>query len=200
MADEQIPGLDFVSLDFETANPSRASVIQIGIVKVRDGVPGKVHCLPVRPPLGHETFHPRNIAVHGLTARYLAGAAPWRDIYARFEKFTRDLPVVAHNAAFEKSVVNAACEASGIVPAPFEYRCSVKLVQRLIPEAPNHKLNTIAEFLGVDAFEHHDAGADALAAARVVVATAHRSGLPTIGQLWPTGTPKKTRTDVRNAA
>lgn len=33
-----LPGLSFTAIDFETANPKRASVCAVGVVKVRDGV------------------------------------------------------------------------------------------------------------------------------------------------------------------
>ena len=40
--------------------------------------------------------------------------------------------------------------------------------RRLLPELPNHKLNTICDYLGVD-LDHHHAGSDSRACAEILL-------------------------------
>lgn len=178
--------LDFVAIDFETANPKRASVIQIGLAKVRDGQIIKKACTMVFPPRNFTAFAERNIAVHGLTPKDIHGAPYWPEILDRLVKFTGDLPLVAHNAPFERSVIVAASEAEGLEVPDFRYCCTQKLAQRLLPEAPSYKLDLLTGYLGLPAFGHHDAGDDAVACAELALAIARHAGITDFDDLWPT--------------
>ena len=194
-----IPGLNFVAIDFETANPKRASVCQIGLVRVLDGIPGGVKCEFVAPPPGFTNFHERNIAVHGITRRQVEGRPSWDSMLDRLLKFTLDgtLPLIAHNAPFEKSVITQATEAIGRTVPDFTYHCTVKLAKRLQPEESSHKLNEVAERLGVPPFAHHNAGDDAMASALIVLGLADQHELTSIEDLWPSRV-QAARTPVHN--
>lgn len=193
--------LDFVAIDFETANPKRASVIQIGLAKVRDGQIIKKACTMVFPPQGFTNFAERNIAVHGLTPKSVHGAPYWPEILERLVKFTGDLPLVAHNAPFERSVIVQASEAEGLTPPDFRYCCTQKLAQRLLPEAPSYKLDMLTDYLGRPSFSHHDAGDDAVACAELALAIAEHAGITDFDDLWPTeDLAKRTLNQYRKAA
>lgn len=183
-----IPGLNFVAIDFETANPKRASVCQIGLVRVLNGIPGAVKCEFVSPPPGFTNFHERNIAVHGITKPQVEGKPSWESMLDRLIAFSKDLslPLVAHNAPFEKSVITQATEAIGRDVPDFTYHCTVKLAKRLQPDESSHKLNEVAARLGVPPFEHHNAGDDAMASALIVLGLADQHGLTSVDDLWPT--------------
>lgn len=178
-------GLNFVAIDFETAGPKRASVCQIGLAKVRDGQITKTACEMVKPPRGFTDFHPRNIQVHGLTPKSIYGAPGWPGILDRLIRFAGDLPLIGHNVAFEKSVIVQASEAEGLTAPDFKYLCSQKLAQTHLPEAGSFRLNMLAEHLGMPAFAHHDAGADAAACAALVLKIAEHTGLDDLESLWP---------------
>ncbi|MDN5813461.1 MAG: hypothetical protein L0J68_13190 [Micrococcaceae bacterium] len=120
---------NFVVLDFETANPKRASVCQIGVAKVVGGKVAAVHTYPVCPPRGFEVFHPNNIAVHHLTPSYIEGAPDWPELLDRLVRFTGGLPLLGHNVAFERSVINAATIESGLEVPEFDYECTMKLAK-----------------------------------------------------------------------
>lgn len=185
--------LDFLAIDFETANPKRASVCQIGLAKVRDGKVIKTACLPVRPPAGFTNFHERNIAVHGLTPRSIYGASGWPEILERLTVFAGDLPLVAHNAAFEKSVIVQASEAEGLTAPDFTYMCSVKMARHVVPGLGSYRLNLVSEHLGLPAFAHHDAGDDAVACANLVMALADHAGSTELGAMLPAISPRRWR-------
>jgi DNA polymerase-3 subunit epsilon len=61
-------------------------------------------------------------------------------------------------------------------------------------ELDGYRLPNVARHLGISLDNHHDAGADALACATVVVEISTRSGKKTIGDLWAT---EKLRSSTR---
>jgi DNA polymerase-3 subunit epsilon len=60
-------------------------------------------------------------------------------------RFTRGLPLVAHNAAFDRGFWQAETQRAGLDPDPaHEFACTVLLSRRLYPQAANHRLGTLA--------------------------------------------------------
>lgn len=177
--------LDFVAIDFETANQSRASVCQIGIVRIIDGVPGNKATLYITPPPGYEKFAPICVGVHGITAPDVVGAPAWPDILDRIVKFTYDgeLPLVGHNASVERSCITKASEAHGITPPAFDYFDTLKLARNQWPKESTHSLGKLTASLGLPAFAHHDAGEDAEACARLLLRVAAERGVNSLDQL-----------------
>lgn len=206
MTDTALPsaalaGLDFVAIDFETANPKRASVCQIGIAMIRGGEVTKKATSYVMPPPGHEHFADRNIAIHGITRRTLNNATecpPWPDVLERIIKFSKGLPLVGHNVSVERSIIVQASEACGITAPDFEYLCSQKLAKHHLPEAPSYRLNNLVEALNLATFTHHDAGEDAVACANLVIHLARSSGTTNLAELWPA--PRPVRPYYRRSA
>ena len=166
--------LDFIALDFETANQKRGSVIQIGITKVLNGAVVKTATSFITPPPGLGRFDINCTRVHGLSPRDVAGAPEWPEILDRIVKFAGDLPLVGHNASVERSCIVQASDAHGIIPPPFEYFCSLKLARKTYPTEPSHSLGKLSASLGLPQFAHHDAGEDAVASAALVLHIAKR--------------------------
>lgn len=176
--------MDFVALDFETANRNRASICQIGIARVLGGVITKHATLYVNPPPGHHGFEQRNINVHGIRAADIQGAPGWPEILERMVRFVGPLPIVAHSISVERGMIKAATEACGLSLPEFTYYCSLKLARRLAPEQPSHSLGKLSASLGLPGFNHHDAGEDAMASARLVVHLARQVGQHDVNALF----------------
>lgn len=193
-----LPGLDFVAIDFETANPKRASVCQIGIAKIRSGIVTHQATMYVMPPEGHQHFAPRNISIHGITRRMIDGAPDWPEVLPRITKFAGSLPLVGHNVSVERSIIVQASEASGIEAPEFDYLCSQKLAQHRLPDADSYRLNNLVEALNLATFTHHDAGEDAVACANLVIHIARTEGITDLAELWPV--PKPPRPYYRRSA
>ena len=56
----------------------------------------------------------------------------------------------------------------GIDFPEFKYLCTVKLSQKAYPELESHKLNRLAEVMGID-FSHHHSGDDAYVCAEILL-------------------------------
>lgn len=166
--------LDFTAIDFETANGSAASACQVGLARVRDGRVVAATGWLIRPPAGHDAFHEWNTRIHGITADDVRTAPGWSAQLPRLIDFIGGDVLVAHNASFDTRVLRAACEATGDDLEPFDYLCSLQVARRVY-DLPSYKLPAAAAAAGHAAFAHHDAAADALACAQIVIDAGRRS-------------------------
>lgn len=180
--------LDFVAVDFETASAQRASVCQVGLTRVVDGVVQAEDSWLVVPPTGVDAFSPRNVMIHHITPAIVRKyGIDWEDSLDRFEEVVAGLPLVAHNAPFDRSVFEHATRAIGFGVPRHRWEDTVRLSRRHCRDLPNHRLPTVAAHLGVGEFHHHDACADARACALIATSIARRIGADTFDDLWDAG-------------
>ena len=71
-----------------------------------------------------------------------------------------------HNAPFDVGVLVANLGAYKMPPPDIRYFCTLELARVALPGMPNHRLGTLATFFGIP-LQHHDAGSDAVACARL---------------------------------
>lgn len=167
--------MNFTAIDFETANGSRGSACAVGLAKVVGGEVVDVARHLIRPPSGVGSFSPRNVAVHGIRARDVAGAPGWVDVYDLVRGFAGGDTLVAHNAPFDMSVLVAVSRACGFEPDRPPVVCTLAASRALLRLEKN-TLPVVVDHLGLPPFDHHEPAADALAAARVAVALGARFG------------------------
>jgi DNA polymerase-3 subunit epsilon len=165
--------LDFTAIDFETANPSNASACAVGLVKVRGGQVVAQTGWLIQPPAGHDRFFELNTRIHGITAEDVIGAPTWTGQLAAMDAFIGGDVLVAHNAGFDMAVIKRACEATGDDCPPYRYACSLQ-VARKVYQLESYRLPFVAAEAGFSEFAHHNATADALACAHVMIDAARR--------------------------
>jgi len=157
--------LNFVAIDFETANYRSDSACAVGLVKVADGkiVDTAVHL--IRPPTQAFAFTP----IHGLTWSDVAEADDFGQLWPRLEPFLDGAEFfAAHNASFDRRVLHACCETYGIVAPSLAFRCTVQIARRAWNIRPT-KLSDVCRELAI-ALNHHEALSDAMACAQIVLA------------------------------
>jgi DNA polymerase-3 subunit epsilon len=174
--------LDFTAIDFETANPSNASACAVGLVKVRGGQVVAQTGWLIQPPAGHDRFFELNTRIHGITADDVIGAATWTGQLAAMDAFIGGDVLVAHNAGFDMAVIKRACEATGDDCPPYRYACSLQ-VARKVYRLESYRLPFVAAEAGFADFAHHNATADAMACAHVMIDAARRIGASDIEAL-----------------
>lgn len=169
--------LDFVSLDFETANESRSSACAIGLVEVTNGVSTRVMSRLFRPPAGFDDFSGWNIAIHGITPQMVADEPRFADLWPEVLDFIGDRPIVAHNASFDLSVLRATLNASDLEWPELSYACTM-VMSRALFDLTSHGLSYVAHKAGIPWNEekHHDALYDAQACANITLAMAKIKG------------------------
>ncbi len=112
----------------------------------------------------------------------VAGKPAFGEVWPEVERVVGGLPVVAHNAGFDRGAVREACGHSGIDAPGWDFRCSLAIARRHL-DLESYRLPDVAGALGVELIAHHDAGADAAAAADIVVALAARVGVDSLAEL-----------------
>jgi len=162
--------MNFISIDFETANESRVSICAAGLAVFEDGKLVESTSWLVRPPKGHGWFRMDFTECHGLTWYDIQNAPEFPVIAPEFlARLTRADIVIAHNAAFDIGHLRATLNHFGMKYPEFDYLCTCHLARRVWPDLPNHRLDTLAAHIG-HKFNHHNAKADAEAAGRVLLA------------------------------
>lgn len=169
-------GPSFVGFDVETANGSRGSICAIGLTVVKGGRTVETHSWLCRPPEGLNKFAAGNILIHGIRPQDVSNQPSFRQRFGDMLDVIGDLPLVAHNAAFDIGAIREASATESMSWRPLTYGCTLKWSRLALPGLPNHKLPTVASELGVDLRNHHDASADAAAAAGIALELMRRKG------------------------
>ncbi|WP_448257038.1 3'-5' exonuclease [Microbacterium aurum] len=174
--------LDFTAIDFETANNSSASACAVGLTRVRDGRVVATAGWLIKPPAGHDRFFELNIGIHGIRPADVADAADWTTQLADLTAFIGDDVLVAHNAGFDMTVLRRACEVTDAECPPYRYVCSLQ-ASRKTYDLASYRLPLVAAAAGFLDFAHHDATADALACAHIMIDAAQRAGAQDVVEL-----------------
>jgi DNA polymerase-3 subunit epsilon len=132
-------------IDFETTGISPgqgARATEIAAVLVRDG-----RIVDRYASLMHSgaLVSPFIEQLTGISNAMLQDAPPAAQVMCEVCRFTRGLPLVAHNAAFDRGFWRAEARLAGLDEDPaHEFACTVLLSRRLYPQAANHRLGTLA--------------------------------------------------------
>ncbi len=166
-----LPGIDaFVALDFETADYFPDSACAIGLVRVERGEIVQRQTALIRPPRQQMTFS----YIHGITWPMVARADSFAEVWGRFLPMLEDVHyIAAHNAPFDRRVLTACCERAELPVPEVPFVCTVQLARRRWGARPND-LKSVCRRLRIR-LSHHQAGSDAEACARIVLAAHDQS-------------------------
>lgn len=157
----------FNAIDVETANADRASICQIGIVHVRNGVIVDRWDTLVNP---EDWFDPCNVSIHGIDERAVRKAPTLPDVRDELRRRLRGSVLVSHTS-FDRVAFERAMTRYDLEQLQVTWLDSASIVRRTWPERygqSGYGLKNVAKDLGI-AFRHHDALEDAQAAAEVVI-------------------------------
>lgn len=164
---------NFVAIDFETADYGADSACAIGLVKVRGNRVVAKHAALIRPPRRSFVF----TYLHGIRWGDVKAAPHFGDIWPALETHLDGADfVLAHNASFDRGVLETCCAVHGLAAPEIPYVCTVKLARAIWNIRPT-RLPNVCRYLNIDLRNHHDAVADALACARIGLA-ALKEGYP----------------------
>lgn len=172
--------MDFTAIDFETATEKSDSACSVAVVEVRGDEIARSYSTLIRPP--RLAFSPFNIRIHGITPEMVAHERGFAGIWPELRLFLENHIVLAHNAPFDMGVLKSSLLSNHIAPPHFLHCCTVQIARKVWPDLPNHKLNTVGDFLHVD-FRHHDALEDARACAEIPLAAAKQLGVDSVEAL-----------------
>jgi len=109
----------------------------------------------------------------GITNEMVAAAPPAQVVMREAAAFVGARPMVAHNAAFDRQFWRSELAHCGL-EASNDFACTLLLSRRLYPDAPNHKLGTLAQWFDLPVSGRaHRALADAEVAAHLLARMQH---------------------------
>jgi DNA polymerase-3 subunit epsilon len=156
--------MNFVAIDFETANYQANSACSVGLVKVVDGVIVDKAMYLIKPPTREFAF----TYIHGLTWNDIAKQEDFGSLWPKFEPLLTGADfLAAHNASFDKRVLEACCATYGLPMPPVPFQCTVKVARRTWSIYPT-KLSNVCEMLKIE-LNHHEALSDAMACAQIIL-------------------------------
>jgi len=159
--------MNYVAIDFETANRSRASACSMAAVTVENGqIVNSAYSL-IRPPILQ--FDYWNTKIHGLTAKDVEDKPTFAELWDRIKPQLEHKVVIAHNAVFDIGVLRSMLDEYGLAHPKFQYVCTVEMARRVWTDVENYKLSTLAQRFAIE-FDHHHALHDARTCALIALA------------------------------
>lgn len=157
---------DFAAIDFETANNERSSVCSVGVVIVRGGKIEKKFYSLIKPE--PEYYNYWCSRVHGLYITDTDDAPIFPEVWQQIQPLIEELPLVAHNKAFDESCLKAAFRVYQMDYPDYEFHCTCIASRRQWPGESN-TLDAASLRCGYDLRNHHHALADAEACAAIAL-------------------------------
>lgn len=161
--------MNFVTIDFETANSFPQSACSVGLAKFdSDGNVIDTYYSLIKPPHGFDTFYAHNIEIHGIHPRDVSQAPDFAYIWPEIEYFIGDDFVVAHNAQFDMNVLKSLISCFDLPEPEIKYLCSLRISRKIWPNLPSHALTALSEHFGFD-YNAHNALDDAVNCGKVFI-------------------------------
>jgi DNA polymerase-3 subunit epsilon len=163
LQDRRLSELAFTAFDTETTGlePSAGDeIISIGAVRIVNGrlLKNEVFEQLVDP---RRALSRESAAIHGIGAKALEGQPVIERVLPSFHRFCEDSVLVAHNAAFDMRFLQLKEASSGVRFAQ-PVLDTLLLSAAVHPSHADHRLESIAERLGVRVIGRHTALGDAL--------------------------------------
>lgn len=175
--------MDFVAIDFETANSNRTSACSVGMAIVEnDKITETKHFLIKPYPFYFDNI---NTSIHGITEKDVVNAPTFDILWNEISGLIENKVVVAHNAVFDISVLSRTL-AHYNIPFPKCYSsCTYKLSRYVFPELGCYRLDFVSDALSVELSSHHNAECDAVACAEIFIKIINRLGINDLSDFKP---------------
>lgn len=157
--------MDFVAIDFETADYGADSACAVGLARVSGGRIVDTATYLIRPPRERFEF----TYIHGITWPMVVDAPPFAEVWPQARPMLAGAArLVAHNAPFDRAVLTACCAAARLAAPRIPFACTVRLARQAWDIRPT-KLPDVCRHLCIPLI-HHDAASDARACAEIAIA------------------------------
>lgn len=151
----------FIAFDLETTGtlPGVDQIVEIGAVLFNEqGAPETIFTTLINPCIPMPEAASR---VNGITDNMLVGKPLITDVLEAFAEFCEDIPMVAHNAAFDAQFLTADIKKHEMSAPRGVILDTLPLARKVYPGLANYKLGTLIQHLGIPSTNFHRAEEDA---------------------------------------
>lgn len=155
----------YIVLDTETTglSPSNNELIEVAAIKVKDHrIIDQYETLIKPTEQGNGRYIPWRITqITGINDRMVRDKPTFPEIVDQLTEFVEDLPIVAHNANFDRNFLNASYNRYCHKPFPNDFIDTLSMSRALLPRG-SHSLEALAAFFNVVNEQAHRAMSDVL--------------------------------------
>lgn len=164
---EKVPS--FVAIDLETTGLDfeKDEIIEVALVRFEEGKPTENMDFLVKPTSA--VLRPFIETLTGIYKADLENADDFASIAGKVCEFIGDLPIVAHNAAFDSKFLKQTFAKVGISFDDHVVWDSLTISRIAFQNVPNHRLDTLVQELNIERSRAHRALPDADACGRLFV-------------------------------
>lgn len=159
--------MNFVAIDFETANFKRQSVCSVGLAIVENFKVVKTINKLIKPTPNY--YERINMSIHGIKPEMTENEKNFSELWPELKPYLENNHVVAHNASFDFSALRYTLDSYEIEYPRLNYYCSMQISKKLYPGLLNYQLPTVCKHLKIDNLNHHEATSDAIACAHILI-------------------------------
>ena len=155
----------YICFDVETPNAANERMSAIGISIIEHNAITQEFFSYVNPEQPFDSF---NTQLTGISAETVASAPTFAELWPQIEPLMTGGILVAHNAAFDLTVLKKCLAAYKIKWRPLaRYLCTVRIGRAELPGI-SHRLNDMCEYYGIP-LDHHKADSDSHACAEILL-------------------------------
>lgn len=153
----------FVAIDVETTglSPLYNELIEISAIKYEGAKKLDTFSTLIKPK---KEVSSTITNLTGITNKMLEDAPTIEKVMPELIEFIGDNPIVAHNANFDYSFLQNNSNKSFTNNKVID---TVAISRKMIPNLPNHKLNTVARYIGIQEEGYHRAEFDCECCAKI---------------------------------
>ena len=154
----------YIAFDVETPNAANDRMSAIGISVIEENEVVREFATLINPETHFDRF---NVQLTGISPYLVEDAPTFGQLWMLIEPLMSSGVLLAHNAPFDMGVLAKCLRAYGVAWKPqARYACTCRMAKACYPQLPNHRLNTVSDYLGI-ALDHHQAESDAHACAEI---------------------------------
>ncbi|XIF20448.1 MAG: exonuclease [Acetilactobacillus jinshanensis] len=159
--------MNFIAIDFETANRQRASACSLALTFVKkDQIVDNLYSL-INPQV---PFAWQNTKVNGIHSQDVQNAPTFPELWKVIKPFfTHNQLIVAHNNNFDNAVLCDSIDRYQIKQPRYLALDTLRSTRKLYPSLPNYRLETVCKALGFQLKHHHNALSDSVACAEILI-------------------------------
>lgn len=157
--------MNFVAIDVETTglSPVYNELIEISAIKYENVQKKETFSTLIRPK---KLISSSITNITGITNEMVKNAPLIEEVMPKLIDFIGEYPIVAHNANFDYSFLQNNSNKSFSKNKVID---TVSLSRKMLPNLPNHKLNTVSKYIGIQENGFHRAEFDCECCAKIYI-------------------------------